>query len=617
MSLPPLPFTFTDQKTGWRQLVEKINNILNFTFDDSRARTAAEIALNVTPADPAYLPGDVRRYGALCNGDDNDTAAINTALLCNNYVWITGTSVASGIKMQADGQILFGIGRNSGIIAANNTTPCITLAGNRQVVRDLILGTGALATNDTNLYTITGITRAANAVVTVNQVSAANPFIVGQQLYFLNVLGMTQMNTQTGVVSAIGGSSGAWTATVPINSTAYTAYSSSGTVSGSNFAAVLLQFASRALVQGITTSGVWCYGIDLESALYSTVTYCNIDGFRKRGVSITGGGDNRVLFNMVFDGSLVSPTDAHIFMTSTPSIHVRDNLITRSSAAAGPAIYAFNLAGTFTGQLLWITDNTIDFGQGWSIQVDGVWNTHIHGNWCSWGQNAGISYGQIRVDNCSILYIRDNDINGSLLQGLGIVLTNCTDGVIAGNTLQYNYNNLVVNNCSNMIVSENISGQLTGLPPTGVPTQNSYVEQSCAAGCQVYWVNNISVIPQVAAYSGITNTVVATQGYSNSGLNIQTANYTLKITDRNGQVAMNTTATTLTLPQGVFAAGDKVTVMSLTGAAVITIAPGSSMALFWANGTTTGGSRTLTGVGYATIEFYATNLAIISGTGVT
>jgi hypothetical protein len=77
---------------------------------------------------------------------------------------------------------------------------------------------------------ITAITQAASAIVTVNTVSGSNPFAVSQVVAFTGVLGMTQINNLTGTISAIGGSSGAWTITVGINSTSFTAYTSAGTV---------------------------------------------------------------------------------------------------------------------------------------------------------------------------------------------------------------------------------------------------------------------------------------------------------------------------------------------------------------------------------------------------
>jgi hypothetical protein len=80
--------------------------------------------------------------------------------------------------------------------------------------------------------TVTGITKATSAVVTVSTVGATNPFVIGQQIGFANVAGMTQINGLTGAVTAVGGSSGSWTATVSINSSAFTAYSSGGTAVG-------------------------------------------------------------------------------------------------------------------------------------------------------------------------------------------------------------------------------------------------------------------------------------------------------------------------------------------------------------------------------------------------
>lgn len=43
------------------------------------ARTAAEISAGVTPTYYVYVPGDVRRYGAVGDGTTNDRAALNTA----------------------------------------------------------------------------------------------------------------------------------------------------------------------------------------------------------------------------------------------------------------------------------------------------------------------------------------------------------------------------------------------------------------------------------------------------------------------------------------------------------------------------------------------------------
>lgn len=68
---------------------------------------------------------------------------------------------------------------------------------------------------------ITGITKAASAVVTVG----SHTFLVGESVYFSGVAGMTEINGLRGAISAIGGT----TITVAINSTAFSTWTSGGT----------------------------------------------------------------------------------------------------------------------------------------------------------------------------------------------------------------------------------------------------------------------------------------------------------------------------------------------------------------------------------------------------
>ncbi len=115
-------------------------------------------------------------------------------------------------------------------------------------------------TNLTNV--ITAISQAASAVVTVSTVSGANPFFVGQVVGFSGIVGMTQMNGLTGVVTAIGGASGAWTITVNINSTAFTAYSSGGV-------------ATKGMVSGLITPAI---GMQWFPAIFLTGLYALFGG---------------------------------------------------------------------------------------------------------------------------------------------------------------------------------------------------------------------------------------------------------------------------------------------------------------------------------------------------
>lgn len=77
---------------------------------------------------------------------------------------------------------------------------------------------------------ITGISQAASAVVTVSDTTATNPYQPGSILTISGVAGMTQINGLTGTVTAIGGASGAWTLTLNIDSSAFSAYTSGGTI---------------------------------------------------------------------------------------------------------------------------------------------------------------------------------------------------------------------------------------------------------------------------------------------------------------------------------------------------------------------------------------------------
>lgn len=94
---------------------------------------------------------------------------------------------------------------------------------------------GAFAVHDSNALvtaqTITGITAASQAVVTVSTGGSSNPFAVGNTITFVSVAGMTQINGLVGTVTAIGGATTAWTITTNINSSAFTAWSSGGSAS--------------------------------------------------------------------------------------------------------------------------------------------------------------------------------------------------------------------------------------------------------------------------------------------------------------------------------------------------------------------------------------------------
>jgi hypothetical protein len=92
------------------------------------------------------------------------------------------------------------------------------------------MSSGSLLTFGGSQNTITAITKASSAVVTVSTGGATNPFgpILGSFVLFSGVAGMTQINGLAGQVTALGGSTGAWTVTVAINSSGFGVYSSAG-----------------------------------------------------------------------------------------------------------------------------------------------------------------------------------------------------------------------------------------------------------------------------------------------------------------------------------------------------------------------------------------------------
>jgi uncharacterized protein (TIGR02217 family) len=82
--------------------------------------------------------------------------------------------------------------------------------------------TGKVTFNANKTASVTGITQAASAVLTVG----AHTFAVGESVHIASVVGMTQINNLRGQITAVG----ATDIIVSINSSAFSAYSSGGTV---------------------------------------------------------------------------------------------------------------------------------------------------------------------------------------------------------------------------------------------------------------------------------------------------------------------------------------------------------------------------------------------------
>lgn len=112
--------------------------------------------------------------------------------------------------------------------------------------------------------TITAITKASGAVVTISNGGTVNPFIALERVRFTGVSGMTQINGLYGKVTAVGGSTGAWTVTTDINSSAFSVWTSGGTLQ-----LLTIPIAQDALLRGVgvattravdTNINIFCYG---------------------------------------------------------------------------------------------------------------------------------------------------------------------------------------------------------------------------------------------------------------------------------------------------------------------------------------------------------------------
>lgn len=85
------------------------------------------------------------------------------------------------------------------------------------------INTGLITFNANKTAAVAGITKAASAVITVG---AAHGFVFNESVYISGVAGMTQINSQRGLITAVG----ATDITVAINSSAYSDYTSGGVV---------------------------------------------------------------------------------------------------------------------------------------------------------------------------------------------------------------------------------------------------------------------------------------------------------------------------------------------------------------------------------------------------
>jgi len=205
--------------------------------------------------------------------------------------------------------------------------------------------------------TITGITQAANAVITFNTVSAANPYAVGSDVVIQNVVGMTQINGLSSLVTAIGGASGAWTITTNINSSAFTGYVSGGTINPV-FAPILAPF-----FLALGALDLWFVDSYIVFLALNGLTFFNDDG---RIVS----GNNQITFNSaasfsrefgtdLFVGGATDHREVMLFGTRTSEGYVNAGNPTGSPFAAAPDSFISQGCHPLCGYTVGFQDQTI------------------------------------------------------------------------------------------------------------------------------------------------------------------------------------------------------------------------------------------------------------------
>lgn len=157
---------------------------------------------------------------------------------------------------------------------------------------------------------------------------------------------------------------------------------------------------------------------------------------------------------------------------------------------------------------------------------------------------------------------------------------------------------------ANDIVTGSVAGDL------GIRTQGGNLLFSINSGGAIHARLTSAGLFQVVDDGGTLQTV----GWRGTPVNLQTGNYTLQLSDRGKTVYLDgNSANTLTVPSGVFSAGDAVTLIcNQTGGSTVT---GSGVSIAWANGAVTTGNRTMTPYAIATLVFVSGTNAFISGAG--
>jgi hypothetical protein len=275
--------------------------------------------------------------------------------------------------------------------------------------------------------------------------------------------------------------------------------------------------------------------IQIEAGIRVTVEKCrvNVGEFSYYGIGITGGGEITLDNNSVFDASGDKFAGVGlIYNFNSPANVITNNYISRGRA---PGIYVDAPVGGFSNNLIFISDNDIDYIFNWAIFVNNFKQIHINNNWCSCGQRwndvapaSGANVyqgatGQIQIRDSLDFYITNNDVYQSQGQfggataitpsesSNGIRIFNSDFGIVLGNTIDNSDNaTLCESGCSQIQFMGNIIGQLAGLSNQGTPMSQGFVDDGSSVG-NVYTsniVNNLNAPVDASAYINIDSFTV-------------------------------------------------------------------------------------------------------------
>lgn len=140
MPLQKLPVHSLDDINHRRRARETINNVLDHSFDDSRRTTDEEKLGGITPINPAFVPGDVRRFGAPTDGVASASAGVAKAASIGGKIRIAGTAtylIDANVGIAVDDTHVVGDLRDSTVLLSGNSRRAFAVTANNTTFESL------------------------------------------------------------------------------------------------------------------------------------------------------------------------------------------------------------------------------------------------------------------------------------------------------------------------------------------------------------------------------------------------------------------------------------------------------------------------------------------------